>query len=301
MQAPAPPMPLSHLLLVLAICLAWGGNFLASAYALQHFPPFVYTALRLCVVLLCLLPLLRRLPQGQWPRLVAVCLLNGALHFGLNFMALRQAGDISSVAIALQSYVPMSALLAVWLLGERIGWRTGFGIGLAFGGVVVLGFDPLVLDAPAALLTTLFAALALALGTVLMRGLRNIGPFELQAWTAVLGIPFLLALSAAFEQGQVEAIAAAGWGHWGAVAYSGLIASLVGHGLLFWLVQRHPVSQITPYLLLTPIIAIALGVLAWGDRPGPKLVVGGLMVLGGVMLIALRAIVRRRPLPLPLD
>ena len=85
------------------------------------------------------------------------------------------------------------------------------------------------------------------------------------------------------------------------MAYSGLIASLVGHGLLFWLVQRHPVSQITPYLLLTPIIAIALGVLFWGDRPGPKLVIGGLMVLGGVMLIALRAIVRRRPLPLPLD
>jgi O-acetylserine/cysteine efflux transporter len=252
-------------------------------------------------VLTCLLPLLRRVPHGQWPRLVAVCLLNGALHFGLNFMALRQAGDISSVAIALQSYVPMSALLAVWLLGERIGWRTGAGIGLAFGGVLVLGFDPLVLDAPAALLTTLAAAFALALGTVLMRGLRNIGAFELQAWTAVFGIPFLLVLSAAFESGQLASISSAGWGHWGAVAYSGLAASLVGHGLLFWLVQRHPVSQITPYLLLTPIIAIALGVLVWGDRPGPKLVIGGLMVLGGVMLIALRAIARRRSVPLPQD
>ena len=156
------PMPLGHFLLVLAICCAWGGNFLASAAALRHFPPFVFTALRLCVVLLCLLPLLRRVPRGQWPRLIAVCLLNGALHFGFNFMALRQAGDISSVAIALQSYVPMSALLAVWLLGERIGWRAGTGIGIAFGGVLVLGFDPLVLDAPAALVTTLVAAFALA-------------------------------------------------------------------------------------------------------------------------------------------
>ena len=294
-------MPLLHFLLILAICCAWGGNFLVSAAALQQLPPFVFTALRLAVVLACLLPLLRRVPQAQWPRLVAVCLLNGALHFGLNFMALRQAGDISSVAIALQSYVPMSALLAVWLLGERIGWRTGAGIGLAFGGVLVLGFDPLVLDAPAALLTTLAAAFALALGTVLMRGLRNVGAFELQAWTAVFGIPFLLVLSAAFESGQLASISSAGRGHWGAVAYSGLVASLVGHGLLFWLVQRHPVSQITPYLLLTPIIAIALGVLVWGDRPGPKLVIGGLMVLGGVMLIALRAIARRRSVPLPQD
>ena len=295
------PMPLGHFLLVLAICCAWGGNFLASAAALRHFPPFVFTALRLCVVLLCLLPLLRRVPRGQWPRLIAVCLLNGALHFGFNFMALRQAGDISSVAIALQSYVPMSALLAVWLLGERIGWRAGTGIGIAFGGVLVLGFDPLVLDAPAALVTTLVAAFALALGTVLMRGLRSVGPFELQAWTAVLGIPVLLLMSATFEHGQWASIAGAGWDDWACVAYSGLVASLVGHGLLFWLVQRHPVSQITPYLLLTPIIAVSLGVLVWGDRPGPKLVIGGLMVLGGVFMVALRAIARRRPLPLPQD
>lgn len=294
-------MPLGHFLLVLAICLAWGGNFLVSAYALQHFPPFVFTALRLCVVLACLLPLLRRVPHGQWPRLVAVCLLNGALHFGLNFMALRQAGDISSVAIALQSYVPMSALLAVWLLGERIGWRTAVGIGIAFGGVLVLGFDPLVLDAPAALVTTLVAALSLALGTVLMRGLRSVGPFELQAWTAVIGIPFLLLVSALFEHDQLAAVARASWRDWACVAYSGLVASLVGHGLLFWLVQRHPVSQITPYLLLAPIIAVGLGVWVWGDRPGPELIVGGAMVLGGVLLVALRAIARRRPLPLPQD
>ena len=68
----------------------------------------------------------------------AIALLSGALHFGLNFWALRAAGDISSVAIALQSYIPMSAVLAVVFLGERIGWRTWAGIGLAFGGVLVL-------------------------------------------------------------------------------------------------------------------------------------------------------------------
>src|SRR6187551_2673033 len=85
-------MPPRHFLLVLAICLAWGGNFLASAYALQHIPPFLFTALRLAVVLVFLLPFLKPVPRGQRVRLATIALCSGALHFGLNFWALRQAG-----------------------------------------------------------------------------------------------------------------------------------------------------------------------------------------------------------------
>ena len=287
-------MPASHLALILAICLAWGGNFLASAIALKHFPPFLFTALRLAVLLVCLFPFLKPIARGQRLRVGAIALLSGALHFGLNFWALRAAGDISSVAIALQSYIPMSAVLAVVFLGERIGWRTWAGIGLAFGGVLVLGFDPLVLDAPAALLMTLTAALMLAAGTTMMRGVRGVDVFQMQAWTALLGIPVLVAISAAIEPPAWPLMQSAAGKDWAGVAYSGFIASLVGHGLLYWLVQRHPVSQVTPYLLLAPVFAITLGVLVWGDRPGPKLVIGGAMVLGGVLLVALRAVTRGR-------
>lgn len=287
-------MPLPHFGLVVLVCLAWGGNFLAAAAALQQLPPFLFTALRLAVVLACLLPFLRPIARDQWGRVAAVSLLTGALHFGLNFWALQAAGDISSTAIALQSYIPMSALLAVWLLGERIPKRVWAGIAVAFAGVMVLGFDPLVLDAPAALLLTLLAAFTLALGTILMRGLRGVGTFELQAWGALIGIPLLLAASLAFERGQGAALAAADWRAWSGALYSGLVASLVGHGLLYWLVQRHPVSVITPYLLLAPVFAIALGVCVWGDQPGPRLLVGGAMVLGGVLAISLRALPARR-------
>ncbi|MCZ7140660.1 DMT family transporter, partial [Salmonella enterica subsp. enterica] len=60
------------------------------------------------------------------------------------------------------------------------------------------------------------------------------------------------------------------------------------------LVQRHPIAQVTPWLLLVPVLAVALGVLVWGDRPGPRLLLGGAMVLGGVLIIALRALARAR-------
>ncbi len=287
-------IPASHFALVLAICLAWGGNFLASSIALKQIPPFLFTALRLVIVLLALLPWLKPVPEGQRLRLVVVALCSGALHFGLNFWALRSAAHIAGVAIALQTYIPMSALFAWWLLGERIGIRTGLGIALAFGGVLILGFDPSALEAPQAIVITVVSAVVLALGTTLMRGLSGIHTFQLQAWAALIGIPVLLAISAVLEPGAWSTLPGAEWKHWAGVVYSGLLASVVGHGLLFWLLQRHPVAQITPYLLLAPVFAIVLGIVFWGDRPGTKLWIGGAMVLSGVFVVATRALVRGR-------
>ncbi|MEZ4453034.1 MAG: DMT family transporter [Nannocystaceae bacterium] len=286
-------MPAAHLALVVLICLAWGGNFLASAVALLSLPPFLYTALRLAIVLVILFPWLRAPAPGHWPRLVAVALLNGSLHFGINFWALRAAGDLSSVAIALQSYVPMSVLLSVWLLGERVTRPTAIAVALSFVGVLVMGLDPDVMGEPLALALCLLAALLLALGSTLMRRLEGVSALSLQAWAALLGVPVMLAVSAVLEGDLVDRLRDAPLvAHVGAV-YSAIAASIFGHGGYYWLVRRHGVSAITPYLLLTPLFAVLLGVLVWGDRPGPRLQVGGALVLGGVLIIALR----RRPQP----
>jgi O-acetylserine/cysteine efflux transporter len=275
--------------LALVVCIVWAGNFLTSAHALQEIPPFLFSALRMILLALLLVAFLKPPPRAQWPRLIAVALLNGALHFGTSLWALRMAGDLSSPAIVMQSYIPMSVLLAWAMLGERFAWRTGSAIALSFAGVLVLGFDPLVLDHPASLAMMLFSAFLIALGTVLMRGLSGIDGVSLQGWTAVIGIVPLLAISAAIEPGGFVALRDAHWSSWGSALYSAVFASLIGHTLFFKLVQRHPVAQVMPYLLLTPVFAVALGILVWGDRPGANLWIGGAMVLGGVLAIALRA------------
>jgi O-acetylserine/cysteine efflux transporter len=110
----------------------------------------------------------------------------------------------------------------------------------------------------------------------------------MQAWTAVACIPPLLLLSLLLEGDPRPTVAAAPWLPWTGVLYSALIASVGGHALMFFLVQRHPVATVTPYFLLTPLFATALGVMVWGDRPGGKLWVGGALVLSGVLAVSLR-------------
>ena len=290
-------MPARDIALVLLICIAWAFNFLTSALAMREIPPFLFTALRFALLAVPLVFFLKRPAPGQWPRLIAIALCVGVLHFGLSFSALKLAGDLSSPAIVMQSYIPMTALLAWWVLGERFAWRTGIAIAVSFAGVLVLGFDPLVLDQPASLLLMLVAAALLAIGTVLMKGLRGMDVFSQQGWTAVMSVLPLLAISAWLEPGAIAQLPQASWVAWAGALYAAFLSSLLGHGLYYVLVQRHPVAQVTPWLLLVPVLAVALGIVFWGDRPGPRLWIGGAMVLGGVLIVALRAIAKSRTMP----
>ena len=283
------------LALALLICLCWAVNFLTSAHALEEIPPFLFTALRMALVLVLLAPLLRLPPRSQWSTLAAIALFTGVLHFGTSFLALKLAGNLSSPAIVTQTYVPMAVLLAWWWLGERFAWRTGLAIGVSFAGVLVLGFDPMVLDRPLALFVMLGSSLMVAIGTVLMRRLEGVRMIDQVGWTSLMSLPLLLAISALAEQGGFAALGRASWVGWGGAVYSAVFASLLGHGLFFRLVQRHPVAQVTPYLLLTPVFAVLLGIVFWGDRPGPALWIGGAMVLGGVLMIAVRRLQKARP------
>ncbi|TBR08205.1 MAG: DMT family transporter [Lysobacter sp.] len=280
------------LVLVLLICLAWAGNFLISALALREIPPFLFTALRFAILGLALLPFLKPPAPGQWPRLIVTGLCLGVLHFGLSFTALKLAGDLSSPAIVMQCYVPMTALLGWLVLGERFAWRTGLAIALSFAGVLVLGFDPMVLDHPAALVTMVISAFFLALGTVLMKRLQGLDVFSQQGFIALISIMPLLVISHFVEPGGFATLRQASWLAWFGAAYAAFISSLLGHGLYYVLVKRHPIAQVTPWLLITPVLAVGLGIVYWGDRPGPRLLIGGAMVLGGVLMIALRALAK---------
>ncbi|KPN19541.1 hypothetical protein AO715_05990 [Xanthomonas sp. Mitacek01] len=284
------------LILVLVVCIAWALNFLVSANTLREIPPFLFSALRFALLAVALVWMLRPPARSQWPRLIAVCLCIGVCHFGLSFLALRLSSDLSSPAIVMQSYIPMTALLAWAVLGERFAWRTGLAIAVSFCGVLVLGFDPVVLANPAALLTMLASALMLAIGTVLMKGLRSVDMWNMQGWTALVSVLPLLAISLLVEPGGMARLGDVSWIAWGGVVYAAFVSSLLGHGLYYVLMQRYPVAMVTPWLLLVPVLAIGLGVAFWGDRPGPRLWLGGAMVLGGVLVIALRALRKSRQL-----
>ena len=270
------------------VCAVWGFNFTAGAKGMEGFPPLLFMALRFAGVILIALPFLRRPPPGQWPRLIAVALCMGGLHFTFLFWALGVSEDVTSIAVVQFMYLPFAVLLALVLLNERTGWRTLAATATAFAGVMVIAFDPLVLSQPAALVLILLSAFFQALASVLMRNLSGLTPMSFQGWSAIICLPVMVIGTLVFEQDQWLAIQKATAWHWAALAYTTVVASLVGHGVFYLLVQRHPVPLVMPYMLMMTPMAALFGIVVWGDTPGPKLWIGGTIILASILFITLR-------------
>jgi O-acetylserine/cysteine efflux transporter len=277
-------MKISHLLLLVLANTAWGFNFIAGKIGAELFQPLLFTALRFLFLLLLMLPWLRPAPGYMRP-LLKVALLLGVLHFGMVFIGLNAGGNIASIAIATQLYVPFSAILASIWLREKISPLSILSIVLAFCGVMVIGFDPLVFNHFDAILWVTGAALVMAVATILMRQCPNLGVFRLQAWIALIAFPSLLLLSAIFESGQMKILSEIAVFDLWTPLYSAVGASIIGHGIVYYLLGRYPVATVTPLLLPTPIIATFLGVLVFGDVLGWKMIVGGVTTLLGVLML----------------
>jgi drug/metabolite transporter (DMT)-like permease len=194
----------------------------------------------------------------------------------------------SAVAVVSQLGVPITTLLSVFMLGERIRWRRGLGIGLTFAGALAVMWDPHGVRISTGLLYVLAACALGSLGAVMMKQIEGVKPLQFQAWVGFASFWPLAALSALLEPGQVQAGIAAGWPFLAALLYSGLVVSVGGHTIYYALIQRYEANLISPLTLMTPLATIALGVAITHDPFGWRMAAGSAVALLGVLIIALR-------------
>lgn len=275
-----------HLALALLIAVIWGFTFITAKIGVSHFPPIFFTALRFGLVAIVLVPWLKVIP-GRMRDVLVIALLAGAVHFGLMYSGMAMSSTVSAVAVLVQLGAPFSVLIAVVWLKEAVTWPRIVGIALSFIGVMVLGFDPNVLSNPLAAALVVGGAFVMSFAMILMRRLRDVGVFELQAWIAAVSAPLLFAGSFAFESSQFVEFADPSWLPIGAVLFTALATSIVGHGGWYYLLQRYSVSQVTGFGLLPPILTVVFGVLIFGEPMTWKLVLSVLLVTIGIAIITL--------------
>jgi O-acetylserine/cysteine efflux transporter len=265
----------------------WGFNLVAIKVGVDRFPPVFTGFLRFLIVALVVLPWLRvRRGEMQW--LLIAAIFGGGLQFAMMYMGVALSGNMSSVAIAGQLGVPFATLLSVLVLGERIRWRRSLGIALSFAGVVVLGFNPEVIESWQGLALVVLGAFIGAIGLIAIKRVRDLKALELQAWLCWGSLPVFLAMSLWLEEGQVESLRHIDLAGASAVLYSALLASLFAHTAYFALVHRYPVSSVAPLTVLAPVFSVGFAILFLGDVLDWRMLIGGAMTLTGVAIIVMR-------------
>lgn len=271
-------------LMGITVAVTWGMGLTFAKVGMTQFPPILLIALRFTVTALALVWFVKP-PIGMMVRIFVISFVIGALQYSLTFTGLNGI-DVSLAAIIIQMEVPFATLMAVILLGDRLGWWRSAAMAIAFAGVVLIAGQPGVQDDLTPVFLVLGGALSWAWGNILIKKLGNrFGGFQLTAWVAVFTAPQLFVASFLFEDSHMEALANADIVGWGTVFYLGLVMTAFGYGLWFKLVSRHPVSHIMPFLLLLPVVASLGGMILLDETVTPRTMAGAALVLGGVGLI----------------
>jgi drug/metabolite transporter (DMT)-like permease len=85
---------------------------------------------------------------------------------------------------------------------------------------------------------------------------------------------------------------------WLALLYLIVFGSLVGFSAYVWLLRSAPLSLVSTYAYVNPVVAVVLGAILVGEALTPRILVAGTIILAAVALIVIarnRAAVTARP------
>jgi len=285
-------MPPRDRLLALTVAVLWGLNFPAIHLSLEQFPPFFLVALRFALLAV---PTLLLVPRPRVPVrwLLGYGIGFGVLQFAFLYLAMDSGMPTGLASLVLQASAPFTVLLgAVWLR-ERITARQAVGVAVAIcglGGIAALragsgasaGLLPVVL--------TLCGGLGWAFGNVSSRQARPDSPLRFMLWMSVVPPVPMLALSLALEGpaaiGRSLTTLGTATGAWAlaGLAFTVLVATVVGSGIWTTLLARHPSGVVAPFSMLVPVVGIGASWAFLGERPSPAELALGALVLAGVLL-----------------
>ena len=267
------------------IYLIWGMNWVVMKTANTFFPPITFVAYRFLFGALVLLSVWRwlhlPLPKKKyWPWIF----LTGILQMGLNNIAAQTSMltlGAGMVSVLNYSMPVFAAVMAHFLLGERLTWRKGAGIVLAIAGMAVL-MDVHAGGDVTAICIGLLSAVFWGLASIFVKlKLSDVNPISLTTWQMVCASLSLLAYTAIVPQGQVV------WNTESVLCliYNGVLASALAFFLWSWILQHIEVSKASVAVLAVPVIGVVGGILCLGEPMTLHIFFGMLMIMAGIYIV----------------
>jgi drug/metabolite transporter (DMT)-like permease len=287
------PLPV----MVVTFCILWSAAFAVAKVAVVDCPPLLLLSARFLAagVIILGIAFVTRAPWTLGRRdllfFAIVGIANQALYLGLGYIGLQEISAGLSTLIASSNPI-LIAILAVFLLGERMTWRKVAGLLLGFGGVAFIVSHRLSLggDSLRGILFTVAGLLALVGGTLMFKlfapkdGLWvGNGVQSLAAGIALL--PFALTFESV---GDIVP----SWRLLAAVLYLALAVSIFAFLLWFYILKASGATAASSYHFLMPPLGMLFGWLLLGEHVSPPDLLGIVPVVLGIYLVTRPALTR---------
>ncbi len=272
----------------LGVILIWATTPLAIKWSAEGFDfSFAVFARMLIGLLLCmvLLPLLRVAMPWDRRSLIAyggagvVVFLTMASTY---WAALYVPSGLISVIYGLTPLI--TAILAAHFLRERsLTPIKVIGMVLGFSGLALIFLSPasLELGRLEGLAMLLFAVTTQAAGAIfLKRHTSHLHPLALNTGSLMVAVPlFMLVWLASAHHTSITTAAPRAQL---AVLYLALLGTVVGFNLYYYLLKHLPTSVVALITLITPVLAMLLGVYLNGEEIGARVALGAAIILVGL-------------------
>jgi drug/metabolite transporter (DMT)-like permease len=276
------------------VCVVWGTTYLAIHIALETIPVALLAGLRWFIagaILAAMLPLIgQRLPPlRMWGSIAVIGFLmavvgNGGVVWAQQYVA-------SGLAAVIVAMVPFWTVIVEAFLrdGERVSKRTLIGLAMGFLGIIILVWPQLKVGDESGLMFVAgivalqVACAGWALGTsYLKRNPTNGSPMGSLAVQMLLSGVMLMAIASVS-------------GEWvrlsftprtiGALAYLVIFGSIVGYTAYLYALKNLPVSTVSLYAYVNPVIAVVLGSVVLNEPFTVRIALSSVLVFAGIAVV----------------
>lgn len=276
----------------IAICIIWGTTYLAIRIGVAELPPMLFAGLRWVLAGIILIPYLKfkshRFPTKQelFPLFIVGLALIG---FGNGLVVVGEQWVSSGLTALLITTTPfwMVGIESVLPHGKKINFKIAAGLILGLSGVILIFgshleelFDPSYLFGIGSIL---FAVVAWASGSVYSKYRRvSIHPLMGAAVQMLIigGIQVFLGLI--FGEASKFNLTQNGFL---SLAYLTIVGSIFGYGSYIYSIAHLPLSFVSTYAYINPLIALILGWLVLNERLDFVVGISALIIIAGVILV----------------
>ncbi len=276
----------------IAICIIWGTTYLFIRIGVETFPPMLFAGFRWIIAGFIFIIILRltgkTLPKKE--ELIHIAIIGIALlGFGNGLVVVGEQYIESGLAALLITTVPfwMVGVESILPSGPKINWMIvtglivgGIGVLIIFGGDLKYIFETQYLIG---VLSILGAVVSWSLGSVYSK------------YKKVKVHPLMSASVQMLIAGSLQVLLGALLGDFSnlhftqsgflSLAYLVVLGSIFGYGSYIYAIEHLPLSLVSTYAYINPIIALFLGWLFLDEKLDVFIVIASAVIIVGVVLV----------------